>query len=220
MRRVGLFVSATAMAVMAQGVSPASAVSVGGPAHASDLPADSVTVKVVSLNGSGCPAGTAVVRSNSDNTGFVVTYREYVASAGSGKDVIDGRKNCQLGVQINVPSGFTYAVARADYAGWGRIAQGATGLQRANYYFQGSSDNSYSDHKISGPFSGRWYFSDVTDAAEMVYAPCGETRLLNINTELRVNAGTSDSKDTSALSMLYSSGSVSTVYHFSWMQCP
>jgi hypothetical protein len=220
MRRVGLLISAVTVAVMAGGVSTASGATAGATVDAAALPSDAVTAKVVTMNGSGCPAGTASVRANSDNTGFAVTYNQYVATAGAEADNVDFRKNCQLAVQLGIPSGFTYAIARADYSGWGHLATGATGLQRANYYFQGASSNSFSDHKFTGPFSGRWQASDETDMAEMVYAPCGETRFLNINTELRVNDGSADPKTTSALSMRYASGSVSTIYNLSWKQCP
>ncbi|GAA1809083.1 hypothetical protein GCM10009835_30240 [Planosporangium flavigriseum] len=58
------------------------------------------------------------------------------------------------------------------------------------------------------------------DVPSLVFAPCGEQRFLNINAELRVAAGGSDStKTTSFLSMDSTDGSISTIYHFAWKKC-
>ena len=189
----------------------------GATARVAVGPSDPITVDVVTVNGSGCPAGTAVVRPLADNTGFTIGYTSYVATAGGAVAPTDFRKNCQLSLLVHVPQGFTYAIARADYAGTARLAGGASGLQRANYYFQGSSVDTYSDHELSGPLYGRWSATDSTAVADLVYAPCGVDRILNVNTELRVDAGTSTL--TSSLRMSSTSGSVNTVYHFSWQEC-
>lgn len=181
------------------------------------VPADPITVEVVTVNGSGCPAGTAVVKPLADNTGFTVGYTSYVATDGGAAAPTDFRKNCQLALLVHVPQGFTYAVARADYAGSARLASGASGLQRANYYFQGSAVDTYSDHELSGPLYGRWSATDTAAVADLVYAPCGSERILNVNTELRVDGGTSGAA--SSLRMSSTSGSVNTVYHFSWQEC-
>src|SRR5215213_888081 len=47
-------------------------------------PADGVTLKVYTVNGSGCPAGTTTVEQSPDNTSFHVTFTRYVASVGRG----------------------------------------------------------------------------------------------------------------------------------------
>jgi hypothetical protein len=64
-------------------------------------------------------------------------------------------------------------------------------------------------------------YLSATAVTSVVYAPCGEQRLFNINTELRVSAGTSDpTKTTSFISMDSTDGSVETTYHFAWKTCP
>lgn len=75
-------------------------------------------------------------------------------------------------------------------------------------------------HSFVGPYSDDWQTTDKTDVAALVYAPCGELRNLNVNTELRVGAGTSDpTETTSFMSMDSTDASVSTVYHLSWKTC-
>lgn len=179
------------------------------------VPDGSVTVEVVAASGSGCAPGTAWVVTNSDKSGFRIRYSDFVAEAGSGADATARRKNCQLGVVVSVPAGWTFAVAAVDYRGRARIQSGATGLQRTNYYWQGSSDNSRTEETLAGPYNGFWGTRDVSHA--LVYLPCGQQRILNINTELRVDAAGSGGR--SSMSMTATEGDVDTLFNFSWASC-
>lgn len=191
------------------------------PASAADdaaaPPSTRITLDVQTVNGSGCPAGTASVSVLGDNTGFRINYSAYRAEAGAGADPTDFRKNCQVNLLVHIPQGFTFAIARADYVGRLHLESGATALQRSNYYYQGSSENSVSDHVFAGPRDGTWLATDVTQTADLVYAACGATRSLNINTELRVYAGASGAR--SFISMRASDGEVYTIVQFQWKQC-
>jgi hypothetical protein len=182
-------------------------------------PTGRITLDVVSVNGSGCPAGTANVTMLSDNTGFRITYSSFLAQAGGNSKATDFRKNCQVGLEIHIPQGFTYAIARADYRGRAHLASGASGLHRTNYYFQGSADNNFIDHRFTGPVSGTWRNTDITDVNALVFEPCGQVSNLNINTELRVDTGSSADSAVSSLSMSASDGSVDTIVQFQWKQC-
>jgi hypothetical protein len=198
-----------------------------GPASASgflDLPVppptDRIVIDVVTVNGSGCPAGTAAVAVSPDNTAFTVTYSSYMAMVGVGSTSTDWRKNCQLNIVVHVPSGFTYAISKVDYRGFASLAAGATALERANYYFQGQSQTAYASHPFTGPLGDDWQTTDEVGLAALVWAPCGALRNLNINTELRAMAGTSDAtKTTSFISMDSTDGAIDTIYHFAWNHC-
>ncbi|MEU8551934.1 DUF4360 domain-containing protein [Streptomyces roseoverticillatus] len=215
MFRPVLTAGAAVALVAAASFAPSSASSEGVP------PPDRVVIDVVAVNGSGCPAGTAAVAVAPDNTAFTVTYSKYLAQVGVGARPTDFRKNCQLGLSVHVPQGFTYAVAKADYRGFAHLESGASGMERASYYFQGMSQTTAVSHRFTGPVSDDWETTDVTGAAELVYAPCGAQRILNVNTELRVGAGSSDpSTTTSFMAMDSTDGSVSTIYHFAWKECP
>jgi hypothetical protein len=181
-------------------------------------PGTPVTVSVQTVNGSGCPAGTAAVTMQPDNTGFKITYTDFIARAGGGAAATDFRKNCQVNLQVHIPQGFTFAIARADYVGRIRLADGASALERSNYYYQSSSDDAYVDHYFDGPQSGTWHTIDATEEADLVYGACGAVRGLNINTELRVDAGTATSTS-NWISLRTSEGDVYTVVQFSWKQC-
>ncbi|AWT43063.1 MULTISPECIES: DUF4360 domain-containing protein [Streptomyces] len=184
-----------------------------------DPPPDKIVIKVATVNGSGCPQGTTAVAVSEDNTAFTVTYSDYLAQAGGNSDPTAFRKNCQLSLVVHVPGGFTYAIASADYRGFASLQQGATAAQRASYYFQGSSQTAYRNHPLSGPYNDNWQATDETDWAQLVWAPCGVQRNFNINTELRVNAGTSAPGKVSFMTMDSTDGDISTVYHLAWKEC-
>lgn len=186
----------------------------------SSPPPGKITVEVATVNGSGCPAGTAAVAAAADNTAFTVTYSHFRAEAGGSSDPTAFRKNCQLAVQVSYPQGFTYGIAQADHRGFGHLAAGVRGVEQADYYFAGQSGTTHKTHTFAGPLSDNWQATDKTGAGSIVHAPCGERRLFNINTELRVITSSTDSKNTTSFMSLDSTdASVSTKYHFSWKKC-
>ncbi|WP_414715074.1 DUF4360 domain-containing protein [Stackebrandtia sp.] len=187
--------------------------------HWDNPPGDHIVIDVATVNGSGCPKDTAAVAVSPDNTAFTVTYSAYLAQAGGNSDPTDFRKNCQIDLNVHVPQGFTYAIASADYRGFASLEAGATALQKASYYFQGMPDTTTAEHPVSSPYADNWEYSDSTDVGQLVYKPCGEERNFNINTELRVSAGTDSSKK-SFIEMDSTDGDVNTVYHFAWKTCP
>lgn len=204
------------------GTAALAAAMLAGPAQAdagvAEAPGGKITVDVATVNGSGCPQGSAAVTVDDDNTSFKVTYSRFLAQAGGGADAVETRKNCQINLIVNIPSGYTYAIAKAEYRGFGHLEPGATGTQKASYYFTGDSRTTSSTHELPGPYSGAWQFTDSSAVHELVYQPCGAQRNLNINAELRVKAGDDPSR-TSLMAMDSAHGSVSTVFHFDWKRC-
>lgn len=194
-------------------VSPASARNI-----VDDPPRDKIVIDLVAMAGSGCQPGTADVAISPDNTAFTAIYSNYLAQAGPGIPVTENRKNCQLNVLVHVPQGFTFAIAKVDYRGYGLLQAGSSASQRANYYFQGMTQSTYVNHPIVAPLDDNWIASDLVPVAAMVWHPCGELRNLNINTELRVNRGTA--ADTSFVTMDSTDGSIATTYHMAWKECP
>ncbi|MDG4790784.1 DUF4360 domain-containing protein [Micromonospora sp. WMMD1102] len=179
-------------------------------------PAERITISVETVNGSGCPAGTTQVSTAADNTAFTVSYSDYYVLAGAGAKPTEFRKNCQLNLRVQIPAGLTFAVSQVEMQGFAYLQRGAKGTQLNHYYFMGSSSTGQQSHEFNGPYVGGFRTTDR--AASLVYAPCGQERNLNINTELRVDAGDSES-GTSLMVMDSSRGSVRSVYHLSWKEC-
>lgn len=184
-------------------------------------PSQKITIDLISMNGSGCAPGTTALAINEDNTAFTVTYSNYMAMVGVGAKATDFRKNCQMNIRVNVPSGFSYAIIQSDYRGFAQIQPGAIASERANYYFAGLSPTVYAEHKIPGAFDDNWHFTDTAELTGLSWSPCGEKRNLNINTELKILAGTSNTTTkTSVMAMDSHDGTINTKYHFAWQQCP
>ncbi|WP_051806805.1 DUF4360 domain-containing protein [Streptomyces sp. NRRL F-2664] len=212
-----LFTGAAAAALIAA-ATPAGA---AGPTPQITAPPDKIVIELATVNGSGCREGTAEVAVAPDNTAFTVTYSDYLAQVGPGAPPTGFRKNCQLNLRVHVPSGFTYAIVQADYRGFAFLQPGAWGQEKANYYFQGMPQTTQRTHQFNGPLNDNWQATDRTEYADLVWAPCGEKRNFNINTELRVNAGTSNPQTaTSFMTMDSTDASVSTLYHLAWQACP
>jgi opacity protein-like surface antigen len=186
-------------------------------AAATVVPPENVQIRIETINGSGCRAGTAAVAMNADNTAFTVTYSDYLAAAGEGISPLDFRKNCQLALRVDVPGGFTYAIQSVDYRGYAFLDGDASGLQRAGYYFQGSPDTTYSTQEFEGAYDDNWHTNDEKEWAELVWSPCGEQRNFNINTELRVYADRDG--PVSLMTMDSTDSAVSTIYHMAWEEC-
>jgi len=187
------------------------------PTELSAVPSDNIVIDVQTVNGSGCPAGTATASAKSDNTAFTVSYDNFLAQAGGSANATDSRKNCQINLLVRVPQGFTFAIAKAEYQGHAALQAGASGLQLAHYYFTGQSANAESSHSFDGPLSATWRAVDTASA--LIYAPCGAATNLNINAELRVDAGKSSSDKASVMAMDSTRGSVRTLFNLSWKQC-
>lgn len=185
-----------------------------------DPPPDKIRIEVATVNGSGCPRGTAAVAVSNDNTAFTVTYSDYLAQAGGNSAPTAFRKNCQLSLKVYVPHGFTYAIASADYRGFASLERGAKGTEKASYYFQGSPDTDAKTHSFTGPVADNWQATDETEVTQLVWAPCGKQRNFNVNTELRVDLGTSDRTKTSFMTMDSTDGDISTIYRVKWKECP
>src|ERR1044072_8402534 len=75
---------------------------------AASAPSEKITLDIKTINGSGCPAGTATASADaaSDNTSFTVHYTNFTAKAGGGASALEARKNCQINVLVHVPQGF------------------------------------------------------------------------------------------------------------------
>ncbi|MFH9350393.1 DUF4360 domain-containing protein [Kitasatospora sp. NPDC017646] len=182
-------------------------------------PQDRIVIDGVTADGTGCPTGTAAVAVSPDGTAFTVTYSKYIAQIGPGTSPTDAQKDCRLSLRVHAPGGYTYAVVSAGYSGFASLAPGASATQRASYHFQGDPRTTTSNHHFKGPFDNNWQTTDTVPVAALVFAPCGEERSLGINTELRVEQGTSSPSATSVMEMDSTDGRINTVYRLALRRC-
>lgn len=174
----------------------------------------SVVIEVVQVSGSGCVPGTSAVAITPDASEVRISFSDYLAQAGPGIKATESRKNCQVALQVHVPTGFTYAVTQADYRGYAVLQKGATARLVASYYFHGMSQTNTATHSFTGPLDDEWQTTDKTDIAAVAWAPCDEPRYLNINTEARVSAGAG------ATAVSYVSVEEALGFDLIWQRCP
>jgi hypothetical protein len=171
--------------ILAAGPALLASLLVSGSAAPTPPPDGKTTVDVVYANGSGCPPGTgnAVVRKGV----ISIEFADFTAS--SGGDALDFRKNCQLGLNVRVPRGYTYAVSRVTVGGTGELGPGDTGSVGASLYFQGMSHTVDHGREIKGPLNGKWHLDSRIGPKERIYHPCGAKRYLNVNLDVRAGSG-------------------------------
>lgn len=162
------------------------------PPEQADAPAG-ITVEVVTVNGSGCPAGTGTATTSQGGSSLTVTSPQYYAWTGESASSPDSRKNCQLSLRVHRPLGWTYAVDRVESTGFAYLVAGASAVSRVSHYFQGTAATTAAARTFTAPAADGWQSTDRVEVAALVYAPCDADRNLNINTELRVSGDTGSS---------------------------
>ena len=164
-----------------------------------------VTLKVESVNGSGCPVGSSVVTSVPDRTAFTLSFSQFRVNGGN-------YKSCVVSIRVSVPAGWTYAVYEVDNRGYGVLGPGASGRLMMNSWFTGFPWTLRADQTFRGPFDDFWQTTSV--APSLTYAPCGASANLTLNNTLRVAGATASSMELFAQDMR-----VSTIFRLQWRQC-
>ncbi|GBG76216.1 hypothetical protein CBR_g21964 [Chara braunii] len=178
-----------------------------------------VTIKKISYGGSGCPAGSVAGSISSDMAVFTLLFSGFVTSVGPHVNVRESRKNCQLDVELAVPSGWTYALVSVSYRGYVSLGKKVKGYQTTTFYFQGETGSDRSASTVfPGPYTGNYAINDRTFLGTKVYAPCGATRNLEINSQTRVDNSAND-KAAGILTVDSVDGSFKTIFNLRWKKC-
>lgn len=175
-----------------------------------------VTIKSIAYAGSGCPAGTVSKSLALDAKAFTLLFDSYVAEAGPGILLSSGRKNCQIAVDLRFPQGFSYTIFEVDYRGYAKLDRGATGLQKTNYYFQGQAVGPSLQTTFVGSVDQDYHVRDTLGIEALVWSPCGASRALNLNTQVRVSARGS-SRGLMTIDSI--DGQLAHTYGIRWRRC-
>jgi hypothetical protein len=174
----------------------------------------------ITANGTGCPSGTWDAGISDDGHAFTVTFSAYEAIVEPGKAF--SIKDCTLSIDLNTPSGFSFAVNEFHYQGYATLdSAGMSAKQSAKYYFRGNpvpGTEFVSD--MQGPFDDSYLINNEVPTANLVWSPCGATRTLNAQTRLvlKNNASKTGSGYLNASSV---DGEVAAqwVFGLSWHKC-
>ncbi len=192
------------------------ALALGVTAQAAGPDLNKVFIAGISYAGSGCPAGSVSESLAADREAFTLLFDSYIAEAGPGVSLANGRRNCQIAVDLRIPQGWSYTIYDVDYRGFAQLDPGTVGTQKTTYYFQGSSQQVSLQTNYSGPKNNDYHIRDSLGLDAMVWSPCGVTRAINMNTQVRVAAGGSRR----ALMTIDSiDGQLSHRYGIKWRRC-
>jgi hypothetical protein len=218
---------ASALVVAALLVLSLPAPAVGAPAAAAkkDKPPNGTTIviKEVTAKGTGCTTASTVITISPDNEAFTITYGAYDVSAIGGAKPADVSKSCKITIRVLAPAGYSYAVAKIIYRGFAVIAAGASGMQQAKYHVQGTPERPLIEHPLPSLTDVIFEHVDTIDPAQQSWSKCGKDRKIDIDTTLRVQAGTSARDDFSQVAMDSTDGEVKTLhptrYALVWKAC-
>lgn len=175
-----------------------------------------VYINSIGFAGTGCPAGTVAGNISEDAKAFTLLFDSYTAEAGPGVLLGEGRKACQVNIDIHLPQGWQYSLFTVDTRGFLNLEAGTSAVQSNKYYFQGSLNGPTKTSNFSGPRVGDYTVRDLIGVTSMVWSPCGINRALNVNTSVRVAAAggrrafaTVDSID----------GEFKLLYGIQWRRC-
>jgi hypothetical protein len=148
-----------------------------------------VKITSVTPGGSGCPAGSVALSFNDAMTVFTVSFDNYLASIGPGIPITEKYKFCNINVGLKFPQGFQFTLYKIDYTGHVELENHVKATQRSTYWFAGEKPPSPPTLSSSwvGPMGGPLAnptFTDTLVEAAWVWSPCGESRNLNIYTQL------------------------------------
>ncbi|TYB48633.1 DUF4360 domain-containing protein [Actinomadura chibensis] len=183
------------------------------PPASADPPPPGVAFTVEGVNGQGCDLQSLTVPESASE--FTVRYGTYQAWGGGGSTSADWVKRCQVVLRAQIPSGFTYAIAGVNYRGYAEQAAGARGLLRGWYSFESMTPSEPLNHLETGPNVKHWSVNTEVAETDLVFKPCGEDRLLYLDSELRVDAG----QPTFMAMGTTADPAASNTVHLAWKSC-
>ena len=195
---------------------PMAFASYGGSALA-DVPSY-VRIVGITYAGSGCPAGTVGNNVSPDFQAFTLLFDQYQALAGPGVSFSQKRKNCQVNVSMDIPSGWSYTLFTVDTRGYVSLQPGVRAMEQSTYYFQGQSLTGRQQTIVYGPTDRNYQATDQLTLENQVWSPCGAVRSLNINTEVRVdNSAAPNNQGMMTVDSI--DGHFKLIYGLRWRRC-
>ncbi len=201
-----------------------------------------VYIKNVSAVGNGCLDGTARTVLSPDSKTMSVLFDEYISEIDTSLRILD-HKNCQLTIEMNIPTGWSYSLASADYRGFAELDSNTMGVQEIVYLFadlgvpvfEGGLPNrsavarkrsaTFSSRIIRGPFSGDYSFTNLVTVGEMPWSSCDSrlNRDLKIQTTLMTRSLTRAPTKVAGVALMALDSVDATVaqeFELAWRQCP
>jgi hypothetical protein len=152
---------------------------------------------------------------------FSLTFFENLAETRPGLKPNEGRKNCQITVNLSIPEGWRFAVAGFDYRGYIKLDEGIEALHSTKYYVQGDERETVVSNSKKGPEDNAFFYQQQVKIADKVWSFCGKERAMNINMAMRVwNTNSDKFPNASGVIGTDSTEGSFQKWKLSWSRCP
>jgi hypothetical protein len=179
---------------------------------------DYVRIRDITYAGSGCPAGSVGADVAGDLSAFTLLFDQYQAQVGPGIPMAQKRKNCQINLRLDIPNGWSYSLFTVDTRGYVSLEPGVRALQQSLYYFQGQMRTGRLQTVVFGPADRNYVARDQIKIENQVWSPCGASRSLNINTEVRVDNSAAPFRQ-GMMTVDSIDGQFKQIYGVKWRRC-
>jgi hypothetical protein len=179
---------------------------------------DYVRIRNITWNGTGCPLGTTAANVSPDLQAFTLIFSQFAAEVGPGVSIREKTKFCQVNLDLDFPSGWSFTVFTADYRGYAAVDRGITGTIDSTYYFQGDARQARLSTRIAGAYDSDYLIRDTLGVDAYVWSPCGAQRALNIKTQATLT--TPANRNARGLLTVDSiDGQFKQIYRIAWQRC-
>lgn len=134
--------------------------------------------------GSGCPLGSVAAVISPDETQLSLLFDSYQVEAGPASGRTIDRKNCTIGIPVQVPGGYSLSIVKVIYRGFvGLPNRGASARFTADYSFANTIGPRF-QRQFDGAQSTDYVISNDLAVTAMTWSACGASTNLRINTSM------------------------------------
>ncbi|GGK16169.1 hypothetical protein GCM10010124_05990 [Pilimelia terevasa] len=207
---LGTLGAAAVLTLTGQAV-PAQAATAGNPPE--------VKISEVVSTGTGCQKGKEPrVQLDSNGQRLTVEFPAFEAEAGQVPNddgslvwVSKANRSCQTNIRLTYSEGWSFAVTEAGGSGYADIARDANGRHIGAYHFAGTAETGGFYNVTGATRPGTYSYFDKVDTPS--WSECGNTRALNINSKLQVDASKANRDSLSTMTI------GSTTASLEWKLC-
>lgn len=179
-----------------------------------------VFIRGITAKGTGCPAGSVSASVSEDGAAFTVIYSQHLVELGPGGSPRARQSQCQVDVDLNVPRGWSVALARVGFRGYARLDARVRGVHRSSYHLPGISPRSaVAQRALVGPFDDDYGAGAVVPFDEPQWSRCGVKKDLRIVSQLHLD-GTRNAAGGGLMTVDSADGELAERYELTWRRCP
>lgn len=146
----------------------------------------SVSIADISYRGSGCPQGSVAYNLSPDAKAFTVLFDNFIVEAGEENQ--RDRKRCNVNLDMNVPSGWSFALFCVEFRGFADLEEGLVGEQTSRFRFGRSWMRPLGKMKLEGSYADDYQKVEQIPLSSYTWTPCdsSRTKRLQLQTEIAI----------------------------------